>query len=991
MNGLESVIGNLAVSTHSIKISGLTNLKIASIISKEPTPLAMAVRKDWPELVSIFNKALESISEEERFEITSQWVPVEYTKELLPSIDIDIRIFEDSLRDLVGDTVILSNNRVLEKFINEESKLIRQELKKDVEQDFLIFVQNKPRYYQLRYIDETGQEIIRIDNDGEKIQVVPKKDLQNKKDRYYFTDTIKLNKGDIYISPFDLNIEEGELENRGTEEDPIYVSVVRYSTPVFDENNQNKGIIIINIHGDWIKNTLVELTNENNKFYLINQDGHFLHHPNKNKEFLFMFGKDPSLEDYFGEDSSRIVLNKKSGNFVFNDRVFTFKRVPSDLKVENFWVLVHEKPFEGAGLHLSPREQVWLQDHKDMRLGHDINWPPFDFEDELGAYQGICSDYVSIVSDLLDVNIIHAEQTKGLSWAKMIEKAKQGKVDVIPCITKTDERSEYLFFTKPYLELPNILITRDDSPLIVDFSEMQGRSMAIIQGFAHEEFLKKDYPGIIQIQAGNLEEALQLVSKGKAYGAMSTFASLEYTTKKLGIKNLKISATTPYSIDLSFAVKKDWLEMIPILEKTLDTFSKEDKKNIQDKWTTALVETRIDWKRIWQITGITAAISVLIITIIIIWNRKLAKEITRRRAAEEKILDEKNFSEALTNSLPGIFFFIDKEGKFLKWNKNLEKITKYNAKEILKMNAFQFFLGKDKKLIAKKMETVFKKGEASIELEVVAKDGEKTPFYFNGIRILKEKDSYIVGIGMDLSKVKKMEKALEISEERFKFITMISHQLRTPVSSAKLILEMMADKDETGEAKNAFYKINNLNNIIGTLLFYIQNREKLEQLKGSKEKIDLIKIIKDQISSLKSSIADKKIIVTQKLPKKVLVKGEQVILNRILYSILQNAIVYNKEHGNIDISIKEEQGNILLEIKDTGYGIPKKEQNKIFTEYFRASNASFGLNEGSGLSLFLASIMIKLLGGEVYFKSIENKESTFYLRFPISKTKKDFK
>lgn len=353
--------------------------------------------------------------------------------------------------------------------------------------------------------------------------------------------------------------------------------------------------------------------------------------------------------------------------------------------------------------------------------------------------------------------------------------------------------------------------------------------------------------------------------------------------------------------------------------------------------------------------------------------------------SEKKILEEKDFSESIISSLPGVFYLFDDKGKLLKWNKNFEKVTKYSKDEMAKLQHDKLFSGEAKDFVAKTIKNAFKKGIVEVEANIISKNGTKTPFYMTVIYFTREGKSYVVGTGIDLSKIRKTEAALKSSEDQYEFISMIGHQLRTPVTSARSLLEVISEEDRTENIKAAHEKINSLSDIVGTLLFYIENRGKEGMMEKDGRNVEIIKSIKAQISLLKDSIEDKKITISQELPSKATVKGDRVIINRILYSVLENAVVYNKEHGNIDISIKKEDDSILLKIKDTGYGIPEKEQNKVFAEYFRATNASLGINEGSGLSLYLVSTMIKSLGGEIYFESIENKGSTFYLRFPIFK------
>ena len=197
-------------------------------------------------------------------------------------------IIKEILADFQSDLLILSQKSELKYYLNEGGTN-KEELKNNLEEEFVNFVTHKSDYYQLRYIDENGNEIIRVDNDGESIFLVEENRLQNKKERYYFEESVILSKEEVFISPLDLNIEGSELENRGTDEEPIYVPVLRYATPVFNSVGQNKGIIITNIYANSFLDQVVREKREGAKNLFINSEGYFLVHPQKEKEFSFMF------------------------------------------------------------------------------------------------------------------------------------------------------------------------------------------------------------------------------------------------------------------------------------------------------------------------------------------------------------------------------------------------------------------------------------------------------------------------------------------------------------------------------------------------------------------------------------------------------------------------------------------------------------------------------------------------------------------------------
>ena len=145
-------------------------------------------------------------------------------------------------------------------------------------------------------------------------------------------------------------------------------------------------------------------------------------------------------------------------------------------------------------------------------------------------------------------------------------------------------------------------------------------------------------------------------------------------------------------------------------------------------------------------------------------------DITERKQSEAMIKRESEFSKALIDSLPGIFYLYDEELRFLRWNKNFEKVSGYSGEEIAKMSPLDFFGGAEKNLIAARIKNVFATGMADAEASFIAKDGQLTPYYFTGLRITIDDKTCLMGVGINIAERKRAEEIMEVSERRLSLI-----------------------------------------------------------------------------------------------------------------------------------------------------------------------------------------------------------------------------
>lgn len=217
---------------------------------------------------------------------------------------------------------------------------------KQISKEFRIFAEKKGLYDQIRYLDKNGMEVVRINFSGGKPIEVAQRYLQNKKNRYYFQEALNRDRGSVYISPLDLNIEGGAIEY------PLK-PMLRFATPVFDRTGEKKGVIVLNYFGSRLINNFKRAAaNIIDHVQLVNDDGYWLSSPNTDDEWGFMFGHKRIFPAKY-ELAWRAIQQSDSGQIQTNEGLFTYSTVAPRTVAMTATQPIH---MEGAK---TPNEREW--------------------------------------------------------------------------------------------------------------------------------------------------------------------------------------------------------------------------------------------------------------------------------------------------------------------------------------------------------------------------------------------------------------------------------------------------------------------------------------------------------------------------------------------------------------------------------------------------------------------------------------------------------
>ncbi|WP_053163512.1 bifunctional diguanylate cyclase/phosphodiesterase [Pseudomonas brassicacearum] len=304
-----------------------------------------------------------------------------------------------------------------------------------------------------------------------------------------------------------------------------------------------------------------------------------------------------------------------------------------------------------GALTLTDEELRWLKDHPDLRLGVDASWPPFEFRDDQGRYQGLAADYVEIIRERLAIKLTPIEPA---SWTAVLEQVVQGKIDLLPGIMSTPERQNYLAFTRPYLDFPIVILAHRGGAQPHNLKELYGLKIAVVENYAPHELLRNHHPDLNLVALPNVSSALQALATDEVDAVVGDLASSVWSLRQLKLEGLYVSGETPYRYQLAMAVPRDNKILVGILDKVMADMSPAEVAEIQQKW----VGNVHDYRQLWSdllLYGLPALLLLVgILAVVIRINRRLSSEIARRVELEQELRSSEYHYRGLVESLSAI-------------------------------------------------------------------------------------------------------------------------------------------------------------------------------------------------------------------------------------------------------------------------------------------------------------------------------------------------
>ncbi len=367
----------------------------------------------------------------------------------------------------------------------------------------------------------------------------------------------------------------------------------------------------------------------------------------------------------------------------------------------------------------------------------------------------------------------------------------------------------------------------------------------------------------------------------------------------------------------------------------------------------------------------------------------LIRDITARKKAERVFhLQEERF-HGVTENTPDIIARFDKECRYVYINAAGEKVFGIQKND--------FFWKTDKDLgIDDERTKAFREA-----IDYVFKNRKKKDFYSTSLINDKRKHYYTIlvpeffkdgEINSVLSITRDITELREIDQIKSDFISITSHQLRSPLSVINwCVLSLLRGdaKDSEEDEREYLQKIQESTRklIKITDVFLNTTMLDLEMFTFNLKKLNVIKLAEEVIREFNRDIEEKQIEFNTNFEDMPLFKVDPRVIKIVFRGLLSNAIDYTPEEGSIDFSLKQnKEGEIIFEVGDSGCGITKEDQGKIFNKFYRAEAAKNMRAYGTGLDLYLIKSILEEIGGDIKIESPNSKYQTgsvFRVRMPI--------
>ncbi len=651
-------------------------------------------------------------------------------------------------------------------------------------------------------------------------------------------------------------------------------------------------------------------------------------------------------------------------------------------------------------LVLTAQEKAWLAEHKHIRLGVDPAYPPFEYIAEDGTYSGMASDYARIIAERLGITL---EIVPDLTKSQVIDGLKIGIVDMLPAVTSNRERNEFMIFSQETLIFPEVIFMRVDHALIAGLSDMKNRKLALVEGYASAEQILSKYPTARHLIVDTPLQALVAVAENRADATVLNLGVATYLIKNHDLTNLVVAAPANLNLPgLSFGVRKDWPELVEIINKVLATIKPEEEAAIRQKWGSTQYQIGIRSAKVRRIALQAGTVGAIIVILIVYWNRRLSREVEQRKNVEEALRkNEAIIKEAVKIAHLGHWTWDEIEDRCTYCSEQCALIHGYSREMYLaRMTSTKADIMRAHPDDRDHVETVLLHAQAKsiswdVEYRIVRPDGTVRHIREIGNPVLDNSGRLIESIGtvQDITEHKRIENVLKEAKEqaekaadmKSEFVAVVSHEVRTPMNGVLGMARLLRDTNLDVEQREDVDIIISSGEALLTIIDDLLDISKLDADKLKLEEIPFIAadLVEQAMAIMIPWAEEQNLELTSTVDTAIpaVLIGDPHRLRQVLLNLMSNALKFTP-NGSVSVNTKLQSATndsaiLMFSVKDTGVGISPEAQRKLFADYSQGSVDVARKYGGTGLGLAICRRLVNMMDGEISLESILDEGTTF--------------
>ncbi|WP_372154412.1 MULTISPECIES: ATP-binding protein [unclassified Vibrio] len=646
----------------------------------------------------------------------------------------------------------------------------------------------------------------------------------------------------------------------------------------------------------------------------------------------------------------------------------------------------------GEILNLSQKERAWIKDNPDVRIGIDPNSLPYEAVSNTGEYIGMIDDYLTLIEQKTGLSIQHVDVA---NWSETRSLVDHHEVELVSAAQENRSLGDNVKAAKSLFSSRLAIASRRDVSSLV-LEEADGWKIGILKNAANTNAILDKYPNVEWVEVESTADGLNRLDDKTLDGMVDTVDVLNYLIDSFGHRGVGIIGRLDFFLSPTLHVIKSEPLLLSIVNKAIGSISAEEHQKISAKWAAPKAIERVDYQLVYTIS----VFSLVILLLIIFWNRKLAKQISIAKEATEALEKAQNQLYNMLNSSPiAASVVFEEEVRYA--NDTAKRLFGVEDQALSSIDVAAIH---DSLSVHDGVHEELDLNGKVENRELVLRKSDGTRFVALVSYYLFEIDGEVATLfwAFDISEMKRLNEQLEeekqradlASQAKSEFLANMSHEIRTPMNAIIGLSYLAIGEISNPVARNYIEKVHRSGHSLLGIINDILDFSKIEagQLVIDNVPFDPVTTFKDVIELMESKAAEKQLNLSMVIDPELdtPLQGDPLRLFQVILNLVGNAIKFT-EQGSVALTVEHVDSNdssltMRVSVMDTGIGISDENRHKLFEAFSQADTTTTRRFGGTGLGLNISQKLVHAMGSQITVESVygQGSEFSFVLTLPRS-------